>query len=132
MECTRVLKHSSDFGFLLINNKSLVIRFLIMYYANVQYNNEFQLCFQIQIFMANCGPKITYSCKTLTRPNPFLKILVILSRVKVKGFFYCFKVKILISVFKKNMTIIRCILVSASYFRNLTFYVRILHFPEVC
>lgn len=90
MECTRVLKHSSDFGFLLINNKSLVIRFLVMYYANVQYNNEFQLCFQIQIFMANCGPKIryTYSCKTLTRPNPFLKILVILSRVKVKGFFF--------------------------------------------
>lgn len=59
-----------------------------MYYANVQYKNEFQLCFQIQIFMANCGPKITYSCKTLTRPNPFLKILVILSRVKVKGFFF--------------------------------------------
>lgn len=71
-----------------------------MHYANVQYNNEFQLCFQIQIFMANCGPKITYSCKTLTRPNPFLKILVILSRVKVKSFFsHCFKVSI--SVFKK-------------------------------
>lgn len=59
-----------------------------MYYANVQYNNEFQLCFQIQIFMANCGPKITYSYKNFDTPKPFFENSCDSESCESKGFFF--------------------------------------------